>query len=257
MSDSATTTKVQDETLAELQSSIQSRKHFGVQCISDDDDLYGLYRGVLESRGDFDPERQHLEADRCGCFGSGYLDDAELALRRDMYRIPLKMAYYGEGSGWRDWRIHMANKHPGAACCCSSDMHPVSRTERWYITAISLLFALTLSAMSTETEQCYLWDLSADCLTTTMYNHTKLYPKARANAAARSGKSLGGGSAALNAPGAEFCCEMSNPASLRSTTKLEALRWLLMPRLSWCCSTFSANSWQHAVRTSPLEATCI
>jgi len=108
-------------------------------------------------------------------------------------------------TGASTWRTSTLERPVAAVAICIQCPEPNGG-----ISLPSLLFALTLSAMSTETEQCYLWDLSADCLTTTMYNHTKLYPKARANAAARSGKSLGGGSAALNAPGAEFCCEMSN-----------------------------------------------
>ena len=54
-------TAATDVRVDDLRSSLAERKkkHVGVQCVTDDDDLYGLYKGVLQDRGLFDPERQH------------------------------------------------------------------------------------------------------------------------------------------------------------------------------------------------------
>ena len=118
--------------------------------------MYQLYRAVLISRGEFDPNRRHKEADLADVDDTSAdddgIDDAELSMRQDLDACPPKACYYRDW--WRDWKIYIANNHPFIAMFLSYDTHVVSRNERWYINMVLIVLTLSLSAVAAETESC-------------------------------------------------------------------------------------------------------
>jgi len=70
----------------------------------------------------------------------------------------MKVVWYREFK--RDWWCFVRNMHPILACFCSHEMHVISRCSRWYINVLLIILAIHLAAMTTETQQCGLYNVS-------------------------------------------------------------------------------------------------
>ena len=79
---------------------------------------------------------------------------------------------------------------------------------RYYINFLLILFAISLSAMCTETQQCYVYDLGSNC--TQMRGSHRSHQQAKARAPGGSEGRGGFGGAAVEPPDEAFCCRLSH-----------------------------------------------